>query len=171
MTIFSPWLWLGILLAVAGAYGGGRLQQKIADGAVYQKKVDAMLKAADEAKAAEELRREQETRIAEEAQAAREKQRGQQLAAAQARIKNLDAALSATRVASVAGLLNRTLGESAAPAGTTAKPAEAAAPAATGADTTVGLWAGWSVAMIDWANNCRDIVAGWQTYYGKLKGS
>ena len=168
--IFSPWFWLGILLAVAGAYGGGRLQQKISDGAVYQKKVDAMVKAADDAKAAEELRREQETRIAEEAQAAREKQRGQQLAAAQARIKSLDAALSATRVASVAGLLNRDISDSAATARAAAKPAEAAATATAGPDTTVGLWAGWSVAMIDWANNCRDIVQGWQMYYGKLKG-
>ena len=170
MTLFNPYVLLSIFLAVIGSYGAGRLQQKVSDGAVYQKKVDAMVAAADAAKHAEEQRRAQEAVAAEAAAAAKEKERARQMALAQSRIASLSADLAATRVASVGGLLNRSIGEQSLFAGPAAKPGEKAAAPAAGDDTTVGDWARWSVAVIDLYHACSDQVIGLQDFYARIKG-
>ena len=173
MSLFSPYVLIGIVIAVLGAYGGGRLQQYARDQASFQKKIDAMVLEAQEAKAAEEKRRQQAALQAEAAQAVKEKDRDRQMAVAAARIKNLSAALAATRVTDIAWVLNDAIAGNA--AGTTAaaaKPSQSPATVAAPTDvTTVGLWANWSVAVIGLYQACVDQTVGLQGFYNNLRAA
>ncbi len=169
LSLFSPYVLIGIVIAVLGAYGAGRGQQFHRDEIRWTKKVDAMVQKAEAEKAAEEQRRQRAVTATEAAQAAKEQARVRQLADAQARVKNLSAALAATRVTDVAWVLNTAISESAGATGPAAKPDKNTAAAAANSDTTIGLWAQWSVTCINLYASARDQIVGWNEFYKKLQ--
>ncbi len=172
LSLFSPYVLIGIVIAVLGSYGAGRAQQFHRDEIRWTKKVDQMVLEANQAKAAEEKRRQMEALKAEADQAEKERARDRQMVVAAARIKNLSAALAATRVADVAWVLNSAIaGDQPGVTGAAAKPGQTAASIAQAADTTVGLWANWSVAVIGLYQACADQVVGLQSYYNNLRAA
>ena len=75
LSILDPRTWLAAAAAIAGAYGGGRLQQYRHDDAAYRAKATAaalaasqvQLKAVDAARAEEQRRTAEQSRIAQDA--------------------------------------------------------------------------------------------------------
>src|SRR5512147_1369689 len=168
MSLFHPYVIIGIVVAVLAAYGGGRLQQYTRDQAIFQKKMDAAIAAAEAEKAAIELARQKEREAAELRQQEMARERDRQMVRSQKRIQELDAAIASLRAPGIGKLLNDTIDEASGPAGTAAKPAKGAAAASSGPDTSVGFWAQWSVQVIGLYAACRDQVLGWQDFYKKL---
>lgn len=171
MSIFSPYVLIGIVVAVLAAYGGGRLQQYTRDQAIFQKKMDAAIAAAEAEKTRIEKARDAERLAAEVRQQELTRERDRQVVRAQKRIQELDAAVAVLRAPGIGKLLNDTIDEAGRPAGTAAKSDQGAAPATAGADTSVGLWAQWSVSVIALYSACRDQVIGWNQFYGGLRGA
>lgn len=169
MSIFSPYVLIAIVVAVLGAYGGGRLQQYTRDQSVFQKKMDAAIAAAEADKARIEKARNDERLAAEVRQQELTRERDRQVARAKKRIESLDAAVAALRAPGIGRLLNDTIDEAGSATGTPAKPRNDPAPAAQGADTTVGDWAKWSVSVITLYSACRDQVIGLVSFYNRLR--
>lgn len=171
MSLFSPYVLIGIVVAVLGAYGGGRLQQYTRDQSAFQKKMDAAIAAGEAEKARIEKARDAERLAAEVRQQEITRERDRQVARSKKRIEELDAAVAVLRAPGIGKLLNDTLDEAGSAPGTAAKSGQSAAPATAGADTSVGLWANWSVSVIALYSACRDQVIGFQTFYGGLRGA
>ncbi len=169
MSIFSPYVIIAIVVAVLGAYGGGRLQQYARDQASFQKKMDDAIAQAAAEKAAIELARQKERESAELKQQEIARERDKQMARSAKRIADLDAAVASLRAPGIGKLLNDTIGEAGGIARTPAKSGESPAAVAANSDTSIGLWAQWSVTCINLYATARDQILGFQDFYNKLR--
>jgi len=169
MSLFSPYVLIGIVLSVLGAYGMGRAQQFHRDEVRWAKKIEVMQREASEEKARIEMQRQRERETAELQQQELRRERDRLVARSAKRIQELDAAVAALRVPTVGKLLNDTIDEAGGTAGTASKPGNNPAPAASGADVAVRDWAAWSLSAIALYSACRDQVSGLIVFYNKLR--
>lgn len=164
---FLPYI-IGIAVALGGAFWFGEHERGIGE-AKIQKLWDA-----DKAKrmqaVTDQVNRWNEQRLkTEEVERERDNLRNAQFAQLQTRAASLPVSVAATRVpAAVVGVLN-SASDTANAAGTAAESHEAAAPAASSADSTLGLIASWYVEVAQIHRECVDRVSEWEQFYDSLR--